>query len=291
MGFIFAPRPIVGLGSCPRRKCRLAFTLVELLVVIGIIAVLIAILLPALRKAIIQARDMNCAANLRQIGIALNAYAVDNRGYLPPAVVSLSPTETVTWQLSIWKYLTHLPAPVPFVSNADNFKFLQGTVFTCPRAMLDPAPAWGQPNTYLALGYDMNIDLPGTTPSTRGRPSIDSTHSSYPRRLDHVRTGSLTLLVSDGVSGYVSFDSAGDRDAITAPANNDFDVVAHPVHENRHPKGFIYCLMCDGSAGPRQWISNTTDIPIPSPLTASPPAFSLQSQLFWFGHVPDVNGD
>ena len=75
------PGPI----SRVRFRRRRAFTLIELLVVIGIIATLIAILMPALRRARNQAQKVRCMSDLRQIGMAFVAYANTNRGWLPGA--------------------------------------------------------------------------------------------------------------------------------------------------------------------------------------------------------------
>src|SRR5262245_9559199 len=60
-----------------------AFTLIELLVVIAIIAVLAALLVPALASAKDSGRRAACISNLRQIGIAIQAYAHDNEGRIP----------------------------------------------------------------------------------------------------------------------------------------------------------------------------------------------------------------
>jgi prepilin-type N-terminal cleavage/methylation domain-containing protein/prepilin-type processing-associated H-X9-DG protein len=74
------------LAEAPMK--RNAFTLVELLVVIGIIALLISVLLPALSKAREAANSAKCALNMKQIGTALVMYANDNKGYLPANVIT-----------------------------------------------------------------------------------------------------------------------------------------------------------------------------------------------------------
>ena len=76
--------PHLAMGA--RGECvvlRRAFTLIELLVVVSIIALLIAILLPVLSSAKQAARAIQCASNLKQVGVALGAYQTENDFYFP----------------------------------------------------------------------------------------------------------------------------------------------------------------------------------------------------------------
>ncbi len=70
-------------GDIPLRSQRAGFTLVDVIVSIGVIALLISLLLPSLHKASESARKVVCQSNIRQIGIGVLSYADDSRGHIP----------------------------------------------------------------------------------------------------------------------------------------------------------------------------------------------------------------
>jgi len=113
---------------------RRAFTLVELLVVIGIIALLISILLPALNKARRSATAVQCLSNERTIGQAMLMYSNDNRGVILPCTTWPGATTTGTpdfWAFSLvaGKYL---PDPAINGSGGSVATASRNTVLVCP---------------------------------------------------------------------------------------------------------------------------------------------------------------
>jgi prepilin-type N-terminal cleavage/methylation domain-containing protein/prepilin-type processing-associated H-X9-DG protein len=131
-----APAP---RGNQPRRR---AFTLVELLVVVGIVAVLIGVLLPALSKARAAANAAKCLANVRNMQVALVMYANENRGHLIQAGMAhggVGGNEAASWFNTLQRYYEtplllrcpsddspHWPGGVP-VPNSGGTQFRRTT--------------------------------------------------------------------------------------------------------------------------------------------------------------------
>jgi len=89
-----------GRMSRPRRR---AFTLVELLVVIGIIAILIGLLMPAMTNARQQANWVRCQSNLRQIGVSLQTYVNDWKGWMFPPKLGAGTPPDRRWPNFVFK--------------------------------------------------------------------------------------------------------------------------------------------------------------------------------------------
>jgi prepilin-type N-terminal cleavage/methylation domain-containing protein/prepilin-type processing-associated H-X9-DG protein len=127
--------------KCKRARFRSvqgAFTLVELLVVMAIIALLVGILLPALNNAKNTARATVCAANMRQLGLGVSLYAQDNNYYLPRSSHSAATYNVLRWGQAIMPYIGagnwgDDPKNDPLLKNKDSrwYKLFYG-MYHCP---------------------------------------------------------------------------------------------------------------------------------------------------------------
>lgn len=111
----------------PTTKTARGFTLFELLIVIGIIAILAALLIPGVKWSVSNARSLKCSTNLRQIAAATLLYASDNDGKMPTAISSPDPS-TSGGDVWIKKLDPYVPIPKAGVYGKDN-------VFFCPEGL------------------------------------------------------------------------------------------------------------------------------------------------------------
>ena len=119
-----------------RKFASPGFTLIELLVVVSIIALLIAILLPSLKKARAQAKDVVCRSNEHQLGLAIQYYASDNRDRIPwvkGTPVASDPTPT-NFPFRQYHQILHLQKYLGDLS-----------IYVCPRAR--EGPGGGRPGS------------------------------------------------------------------------------------------------------------------------------------------------
>jgi prepilin-type N-terminal cleavage/methylation domain-containing protein/prepilin-type processing-associated H-X9-DG protein len=169
------------------RKAR-GFTLVELLVVIGIIALLISILMPALSNARRSANTVKCLSNIRQIGVAVQMYAGDYKGTIPVVRSDQgNPLKSVWWMDLLAPYATRLSSATYTggTQASDNQEFQNSVIFGCteydPRTDVSASLTNAYPGYAFAVhvwfkaGQDNSI-------TTANKKLTNSNYSTYPGR-------------------------------------------------------------------------------------------------------------
>jgi prepilin-type processing-associated H-X9-DG protein len=231
------------------------FTMVELLVVIGVILLLAAMLIPVVSFARQAAGQARCASNLRQWAMAVQAYAMRNDDCLPRRGQGKMPTQVLYWYDDWFNGLppyVSQPTYQDLVSSGRMPQTGDGSVWICPQLS-------GSPNPFGNLfGYSMNMAL-----SVRNAP--------LPDRITRVGPASTMVFMADGPAGYSS----------TVPFVSTFNAPASFNPVPRHG-GKVNIAFLDGhvNAYPSNYLGvNTLGDPVH-------PDACNQPDVRWYWYVP-----
>jgi prepilin-type N-terminal cleavage/methylation domain-containing protein/prepilin-type processing-associated H-X9-DG protein len=232
-----------------RTKPKRAFTLIELLVVIAIIAILAALLLPALAVAKSKGAQTKCLSNQRQLGLGTLMYANDNREEFPGIASEHGGFSVYDW--IYWRTDDAYP-PVEKSPIVAQVASASGALFRCPLDVSDAArlAQAGSDGPYLysysMTGYGIN-DYPASLGTGNlGMSSVFTAGANYIFKQSFVQSPALKIMLAEEPSG------PGDNPSGSAAINDGrWEPLSNPL-TNRH-QGKANVTFADGHAQVEDW--------------------------------------